>query len=66
MCCVSGGGEAIRLEENAIVEKECSSVLNTALALLFARQRQHRLAEPPLLTLSPTWVTSAPLQGLCL
>lgn len=54
----------MKLEERAIVEEECSNVLNRgawAPLLCKAKTRQDRGA--PLLTLSHTCVPSAPLGG---
>lgn len=60
---VPGGGEALRLEERATLEEECTNVLNRSAWAPLLCKAKTKQARAPLLMLCRTCVPSAPLGG---
>lgn len=58
---VPGGGEAVRLEERATLEEECTNVLNRSAWAPLLCKAKTKQARAPLLMLCRTCVPSAPL-----
>lgn len=60
---VPGGGEAVRLEERATLEEECTNILNRSAWAPLLCKAKTKQARALLLMLCPTCVPSAPLGG---